>query len=93
MRTLIFLLVLAGCSTTRNESLENLFSLAVQQMKMAEYSEAIRNFREVIKLDPRHVDAHNNLGIVYAAIGEYETSEKMFQQALTNSPYKYSRGI
>jgi Tfp pilus assembly protein PilF len=44
--------------------------------------EAIKSFREAIRLDPKFGDAHFNLGRLYFAEGSYETALQHYERAL-----------
>src|SRR5262249_20400282 len=46
-----------------------------------DYDEAIRRFRQVLAIDPRHAAAYIHLGVSYAAQGKFEASITSYQQA------------
>jgi tetratricopeptide (TPR) repeat protein len=50
------------------------------------YEEAIENYRELIKLNPRHAVAFNNLGSAFYKLGKYRDAEGCFYQAMRIKP-------
>ena len=60
--------------------------LGVSQSSRKMFKEAIINFKKTIKLDPKLLDAYNNLGISLKNNGEPLQSFKAFQDALEINP-------
>ena len=50
------------------------------------YGEAAKEYEESLKLDPLLVQAHNNLGIMYALLSKYDKAEKKFKEASKLDP-------
>jgi tetratricopeptide (TPR) repeat protein len=48
--------------------------------------DALREFREAVRLSPDLALAHNNLGNIYAEQGMYEDALREFQEALRLAP-------
>jgi len=58
----------------------NLGNLLAQQRKL---DEAIANWRHVLRMNPRHYNAHNNLGIALAWQGKSEEAIRHYREALS----------
>ena len=46
------------------------------------FPEAIEVFRQLVQVRPDHPDVHNNLGVAYQALGEYEQASREFLEAI-----------
>jgi Flp pilus assembly protein TadD len=46
----------------------------------------VASFEEVIRLDPQHIKAYNNLGVAYAAVGRKGEAENLFKKAIRLDP-------
>ena len=44
--------------------------------------EAIEVFRQLVQVRPDHPDVHNNLGVAYQALGEYEQASRAILEAI-----------
>ena len=53
---------------------------------LAELDLAIKEFKEVVRLQPRAADAHFKLGLVYDNNGEYEEAISEYQKAIKLDP-------
>ena len=60
--------------------------LGVSQSSRKMFKEAIVNFKKAIKLNPKLLDAYNNLGIALKNCGELLKSFNVFQDALKIDP-------
>ncbi len=50
------------------------------------YKEAIKSYKQAIRIDPDFVHAHNNLGAAYYMLGRYQEAIKSHKQALRIDP-------
>jgi Tfp pilus assembly protein PilF len=50
------------------------------------YAEAITSYQQLLKLNPRHVDALNNLGAALCKLGRYQEAEQHFRRAISVKP-------
>jgi tetratricopeptide (TPR) repeat protein len=48
---------------------ENYLALGVSQLKAEKYEEAVKSFKQSVKLDPSSSQAHHNLGVAYVRLG------------------------
>lgn len=58
----------------------------LQQFRTGNFTEAAGLFKQVIELDPRNSNAHNELGVTYVRLGRIEESLASFQTAISISP-------
>ena len=68
------------------ESIEPLFENAVRSAQRGEYSEAIRLFRDVLRLAPAHLDARRNLGMALFEMGRTDDALNEFIDVLRQDP-------
>lgn len=59
-----------------------LFFIGLAYRKLNQPEEAVQFFLEVARIKPSQGDALNELGICYAALGEYENAEKYLKKAI-----------
>ena len=50
--------------------------------KKKEFSSAIRNYQQAIKIDPQNLEALNNLAVVFKKLGQLEKAKAILNQAL-----------
>jgi Flp pilus assembly protein TadD len=55
-------------------------------LEVARYEAAIDAFRKAIAVNPRSVEAHNNLGIALGSLGRLDEAIAAFEQALRIQP-------
>ncbi len=65
-----------------NLPVEAHYNLAVAYHETSRYLDAARSYEEVIRQDPGHVNALNNLGLVYSLLGEKDRAVDLFNQVL-----------
>ena len=58
----------------------NHFNSGVTFYNQNDFSKAIQAYRKVIELDPIYVEAYNNLGIVYQAMGDVKSAFGAYQK-------------
>lgn len=61
-------------------------NLGVALMEEGRLNEAMDQYREVLKVDPRYVKAHNNMGIALLHQGKADAAAFYFRQALAIDP-------
>lgn len=57
-------------------------NLGILLSKMGRDQEAITEFEETIRINRRHSEAMNNLGVVYAKRHDYRNAARYFQESL-----------
>jgi len=50
------------------------------------YNKALENFREGIKIAPKHIDSHFGMGIIYEAMGETDKSLEYYEKTVKLYP-------
>jgi Flp pilus assembly protein TadD len=80
-----------GKDSTLASEVLNLFNSGVTFYNQKEFSKAIQAYQKVIELNPRYVEAYNNLGIVYQTIGDVNRAFGAYQKATEINP-GYQKG-
>ena len=62
------------------------FNQGVHFNNQRDTSKAIQAYQKVLELDPKYVEAYNNLGILYQETGDWEKARKAYQTALEVNP-------
>mgnify|MGYP001303099056 CR=1 FL=1 len=65
-----------------NLSINKNFELAVENQQKGDLIAAEDLYNKVLKKDPNHAKAYNNLGIIYVNAFEWDKAEKCFSRAL-----------
>ena len=66
--------------------IKEILRLGIQNQKEKNFKEAIKNYENVIKIDPSIVFAYHNLGLVYGEIENIDQAKKNFLQAIKVNP-------
>ncbi len=61
-------------------------NLGLVHWAKGEVDDAMREYREAIRLDPTHADAHGNLGVAYAAKGQLDDAVREYREAIRYDP-------
>ena len=70
----------------KNLTAEETFALAVQNQKKNNLQIAEKLYRETLKINPNHVDAHNNLGIILLRLGKSQIAKSCFEKSIEIDP-------
>jgi spermidine synthase len=65
----------------RPDDIKSLSKLGYIAWNEQDYEDAIRRFRQVLAIDPRHASAYIHLGVSYAAQGKFAASIASYQRA------------
>jgi len=63
---------------------DQLLKQAIDEQQHGDFSSAIRDYREVLKLRPNEVEAKVNLGAALAHVGQYDEAIAAYRSALTS---------
>jgi Tfp pilus assembly protein PilF len=75
-----------GFSQADREELDEIYRRARAAAEAGRLVEAEKGYREVLRRDPRHLKARNNLGYVYDSLGEPTRALEEYQAALEIEP-------
>ena len=70
----------------KNLTTEETFTQALQNHKKNNLQVAENLYNETLKINPNHVDAHNNLGVVYKKLGELQKAKSCYEKAIEINP-------
>src|SRR5215469_11827773 len=68
------------------QTTQQIFERAAAQLKAGDYAGAESGFRNVLKSEPRNVEAMGNLGVVYSRTFRYAPAIDTYKQALRLLP-------
>ena len=66
--------------------INEIFILAVKNHQQNKTDIAKNLYNQVLKINPNHIDAHNNLGIIFKNLGENEKAINCYQKAIAINP-------
>ena len=69
-----------------NLKIKEILRLGIQNQKKKNFKEAIKNYENIIKIDPSIVFAYHNLGLVYVEIANIDLAKKNFMLAIKINP-------
>ena len=70
----------------KNLTTKETFALAVQNHQKNNLQVAGNLYKEILKTNHNHVEAHNNLGLVFQAFGDYKKAISCYQKAIEIQP-------
>jgi len=76
------LLVFFAFSLSAQDPLKNFFSLGAEYFKKGDYSDALFNYKEALRLYPKSQEILNNIGICYQNLKDYDNAIKYYQSSL-----------
>jgi len=77
------LLIIACAAVAQQRSPQQLFHEALAAQQRGDDATAIRDYQELLKLDPDVVEARANLGVVLARQNRFDEAIEQYQKALT----------
>ena len=77
-------------SEKKNLTSKETFALAVQNQQKNNLQVAENLYKETLKINPNHVDARNNLGIIFQALGEFQKARSCYEKAIQIQPEAYA---
>lgn len=76
----------AGPGQRQSKDAKSLLMQGNRSMAQEAYADAIDSYQDLLKLNPRHAIALNNLGSALYKLGRYKEAESCFHQAIRVSP-------
>ena len=70
----------------QNQTIENKFKLAIENHSKKNFKLAEAIYIDILKTEPKHVNALNNLGELYRVIGKFKNAKNCYQQAIKINP-------
>ena len=70
----------------KNLTIKETFALAVQNHQKNNLRVAENLYKEILKINPNHASANNNLAIVFNALEEHQKAKSCFQKAIEINP-------
>ena len=67
-------------------NIKHAFNLAIQYHQKNNLDEAKKIYLQILKINPNHVNAHNNLGAAYKQLGEIEKAKSCFEKVIQLNP-------
>lgn len=71
---------------SKNETAIDFYQKAVDASKKENWKEAIQNYEQALKIDPKFIYAWDNLGICYRRVEEYDKALHAYKQSLSIDP-------
>ena len=72
----------------KDKTEEDWFYMGLEEEKNQEYDKAIKAYKEVVKINPKHRQALFNIAVSYGKSGEYHNSINAYENILKLSPSK-----
>ena len=72
------------------ETKEDYFNSGIAYYELGEYQQAIKDFNQAIRLDPKFAEAYNNRGSAYYGKGQYDEAIADYTKAIELNP-KYDK--
>ena len=67
-------------------NIKHAFNLAIQYHQKNNLDEAKKIYLQILKINPNHVNAHNNLGAAYKQLGKIEKAKSCFEKVIQLNP-------
>lgn len=75
-----------GTQPAREKDIKKMFSQAYQHQKTGNVAQARKIYRQILKIQPEHLDANHLLGIIASEAGDHNYAEKLFDTCLRKHP-------
>jgi tetratricopeptide (TPR) repeat protein len=76
--------VAAAASAGEPKNTPSLFARGNARLERGAYAEAVECFQELLRLEPQHATARNNLGAAFCRLGRYEDAQEQFRHAVAS---------
>ena len=86
--TMLICALLGSIALAQQANPDQLLSQAIAEQQRGDYQSAIRDYRKVLDLRPKAVEAKVNLGVALAHIGDFDGAIAMYRSALPSVTQK-----
>jgi tetratricopeptide (TPR) repeat protein len=73
-------------SNEKDLTIKEAFNLALQNHQNNNLQNAHSYYQKVLKINPNHADAHNNLGAIFQNLGENQKAKSCYEKAIKINP-------
>ncbi|AZA98120.1 tetratricopeptide repeat protein [Chryseobacterium joostei] len=73
-------------SLSKNKEAKDFYDKAINSSEKEDWKDAIQNYEQAVKIDPKFIYAWDNLGICYRRIGEYDKAIDAYKKSLEIDP-------
>ena len=70
----------------KNINLEETFNLAVKNHQNNNLQDAHNYYQKILKIDPNHLGALNNLGVIFKKLGQIQKAKEFFEKVIQIDP-------
>ena len=70
----------------KNLTIAQTFDLALQNHKNNNLQDAQNYYQKVLEIDPNHFASHNNLGVIYKNLQDYQKAKDCYEKAIEIDP-------
>ena len=70
----------------KNLTTKKTFALAVQNQQKNNLHVAENLYKEILKTNPNHAPSHNNLGMIFQTLREFQKSRSCYQKVIQIQP-------
>ena len=70
----------------QNLTIKETFNLALKNHQNNNLQDAQNYYQKVLKIDPNHLGAHNNLGVIFKILGENQKAKNCYEKAIEINP-------
>ena len=70
----------------KNLTIEQTFNLAVRNHQNNNLQDAQNYYQKVLELDPNYANPHNNLGVIFQGLREYQKAKECYEKAIKINP-------
>ena len=70
----------------KNLTIKETFTLALQHQKKNNFKTAEKLYEEILKIDSKYAGAHNNLGVIFRALGQLQKAISCYEKVIQIHP-------
>lgn len=80
------ILLFAGACKNKTEEAKKHFDLGVLYEEQKQPEDAIREFKQVLQLNPQYAEAHYHLGVIYHTLDAYSSAIQEYEKVISIDP-------